>query len=97
LKTVTSRLLLKLTNYLSGHISRMDIVAWARDELLNRSPGCETHDPERTDRSPNTMLIIEVLGALSLLPQERSPEYAPARAGLSIYKHRLENTGTFHP
>jgi hypothetical protein len=83
MKTYTNQLLLKLTKFLTGHLSRMDIVAWARDQMVSV--------PDRNSAHEAGPLLFEVLNALSLLPREDCREYAPARATLFDYKNRLEH------
>ena len=90
MKTVQNQLLLKLSHFLSGQIGRWEVVVWAKDALGNQKSWAGPA------MQPGADLMLEVLSALSMLPEERTPHYSLARAGLSDYRRRLEEVAMRH-
>ena len=93
MKTVHNQLLLKLSHFLSGQIGRWEVVVWAKDAL-----GSRKSDGRRQNLTvqPGSDLLLEVLYALSMLPEERTPRYSLARASLNDYRRRLELAAMRH-
>jgi hypothetical protein len=81
MKTLRNQLLLKLTHYLSGHLSRHQLIAWARDQL-SQYQGITLHPA-----------LADALNYLCLLPGENPHQFALARAELENHKHSLERAG----
>jgi hypothetical protein len=93
MKTVQNQLPLKLSHFLSGQIGRWEVVVWAKDAL--RSHESEIRS-QNTKTQPGLELVLEILSALSMLPEERTPHYSLARAGLNDYRRRLEEVAMRH-
>jgi hypothetical protein len=97
MKTVQNQLLLKLSHFLSGQIGRWEVVAWAKDALGSLKPEGRVQNPIAGQAmQPGADLVLEVLAALSMLPEERTPHYSLARADLSDYRRRLEEAAMRH-
>jgi hypothetical protein len=93
MKTVQNELLLKLSHFLSGQIGRWEVVVWAKDALGSRKSDGRRQNPTV---QPGSDLVLEVLSALSMLPEERTPRYSLARVRLNDYRRRLEEATVRH-
>ena len=88
MKTLRNQLLLKLTRFLAGHLSRRELVGWATDALASQ---CQQAPLALETRRMPDGSIIEVLQLLRLFPEENHHRYALARVELEHYKQRLES------
>jgi hypothetical protein len=82
MKTFRNQLLLKLTRFLSGQLSRLHVITWAREQMAIQV------GPDRGD--PTAMIVTEALSYLATFPRDDDPQYALVRASLCSFKDQLE-------